>query len=136
MTQQEFSAQMDRLIDVFGEKAYGTERAKLIWETVKVFDVVWWHKCVDHFIGYFKVAPLMVEISEAAAQERERLWTIEKRRNADASVDFWNGSFHPEESKQICETIKGRIQGRVGDAEYEKFLKMLSKIKHIPGGAA
>lgn len=136
MTFPEFQKHMDRLVEQHGKSTYSDARIQLIWGSVKEFSSMWWGHTVDYLLGHFKQAPLMPEIGEAAGRERERLWALEKRRNAEQASDFWNGTFHPEEARQICETIKGRIQGRVGDAEYNEFLKMLGKIKHIQGGAA
>jgi hypothetical protein len=78
MTPQEFQAPMDRLISQFGKSAYSPARIELIAAEVKHMPGSWWKRTVDRFLGEFRQAPLMPEVREAIAKERERGWDAQK----------------------------------------------------------
>lgn len=80
MTQAEFAAQMTRLVANFGKSAYSDERARLIWRAVEPLSAAWWTKTVDDFIAYARQAPLMDQIRERVAEERERIWGAHKKQ--------------------------------------------------------
>lgn len=126
MTFDQFMPQMNRLVTTFGKNAYGEERVKLIYRTVKDFDLGWWSKTVDDFIGYFRQPPLLTEVAEKASAERERRWADEKKQHAQDAKDFWEGTYHSDEIKGICMTIRSRIEGRVNDHDWGKFMNLLN----------
>lgn len=70
---------MERLINTFGKNAYGEERTKLIWREVKGFSFYWWQKTTDHLILECRQAPLLEQFGPLIAEERERLWKIQKK---------------------------------------------------------
>lgn len=80
MTQAEFQNHMQRLVNNYGKAAYSAERANLIWRAVEGLSAEWWGKCVDEFIAYARQAPLMDQIRERIAAERERIWGEQKRK--------------------------------------------------------
>lgn len=79
MTESEFNAQMNRLTAQFGKSFYTTERQVLIWDAVGTLDGFTFRRIVDKLIGECRQAPLVPEIREHVARERERLWSSTKR---------------------------------------------------------
>lgn len=73
MTNAEFITQMERLARVFGERAYPTERTRLIWEQVSWLSEVSFARIVDDFIGSSRQPPLMPEFRDAIELERARI---------------------------------------------------------------
>jgi hypothetical protein len=71
MTDEQFNQHMDRLSRTF-RAAYSEERTLLFYQTVRNMSVAWWKQTVDYWIGEFRHAPLMPELKEAVARERER----------------------------------------------------------------
>lgn len=124
----EFTPQMDRLINTFGKSAYGEERTKLIWREVKDFSGAWWEKSVDQLILSSRQAPLLEQFGPLIADERERLWKIEKKKHAQEAKDFFRSSYGPDDVGTICKTIVKRIQGEVSDSDYSTFQKMLNNV--------
>jgi hypothetical protein len=78
VTKEEFQREMDRLASNF-RNAYSPARQELIAKEVKDLSAPWWKRTVDRFIGEFRQAPLLPEIREAIAGERERLWDLQKK---------------------------------------------------------
>lgn len=107
----EFNNQMNRLISTFGKNAYGDERLQLIWREVKDHSYPWFIDAIDDFIGNHRLPPLMSDFSNKIADERERLWRIEKRQHAEESTalgTFW-GTFTDIQIKNTCEDIRAMI---------------------------
>jgi hypothetical protein len=67
VTRDQFALQMDRLIDAFGEKAYGAQREHLIWEAIDGLAYAQVIAMVSDFIGRMHKAPLPKDFSDAAA---------------------------------------------------------------------
>ena len=81
MTQEAFQKQMNRLADTFGAQHYKPERLKIFWREMCALSDEWLERVVDRFIGYLRFPALLSEFSEEISRERERLWTIEKKRS-------------------------------------------------------
>lgn len=72
MNLREFGEQMDRLKNVYGDKAYPKERIELIWKNVGSLSALSFSRVVDDLISSFRNAPMAQEFSEALSKERER----------------------------------------------------------------
>lgn len=125
MTSGEFHQHLGRLSEQYGKAAYSQARAELIWREVKDFSPFWWEKTVDHLLITCRQAPLHAEFGELIGRERERLWRIEKDKNAKDAKDFFSGTYQPDDVKTICQMIKMRLQQKVGDEEYSSFVQHL-----------
>lgn len=125
MEMREFDSGMNRLCDVFGDKAYPDERKKIIWREVKDLSGKWFNQTIDKLIGDSRYAPLMTEFREEISRERERLWQLEKRQHAEDAKNFFDCKFDNTEKSTICKTIIARMQGKVSDADYAKFVEVL-----------
>lgn len=133
MTEQEFNTQVQRLVNNFGKQAYSPERALLLWREVNDFSGRWFSNTVDKFIGELKHAPLLPEFREEISKERERLWNQEKDNHKKEVSDFWEGTFHTDEVKSICEKIRRRLKMEASEEEYSQFVKMLNyAVNHKP----
>jgi hypothetical protein len=115
---------MDRLVDCFGDKAFGNERVRIIWRNVNALSDQWLVTVVDNFIATAKYAPLPADFYEFAALERERLWQIEKLKNASEAKTFM-ATYGAEEIQQVCATIRDRINGAMSDEHFTSFQKLL-----------
>ena len=120
---------IQRLASQFGVNAYSKERVRLIWQMVESFSSQWWFKTVDHWLMTERQAPLYDEFNEVVTLERERLAKQEKELHKKEAEEFWSGSLHDDDIKQVMKTIKGRITGAVPDAEWDCFIKMLDHIQ-------
>lgn len=125
MTEAQFTTQLNRLAETFGKAAYGTERARLIWFEVKDLDATWFMRSVDELIGTMRQAPLMTEFREKVSIERERLWKIEKDRNAREAKAFMRASFGPDDRRWIIQTIIQRGLKEMPDDQWDKFVTTL-----------
>lgn len=133
MTWAEFETQMNRLTETFGKAAYSKERVGLIWREVQSYSRAWMERTIDDMIGSHRTAPLLPEFREATARERERLWSAEKKQHESDANAFWNGTYHPDEVKAVCQVIKDRMRGGVPDDSWNSFLKVLRGAR---GGSA
>lgn len=125
MTGDQFQIQMNRLAEQFGKTAYGTERARLVWLEVKDFDVNWFARLCDSFLGYERQAPLLDRFAEAASKERERVYQIEKARNTRESEHAMNSIYSALDVQTICKNITSRVAGEMTDQDFAAFKKML-----------
>lgn len=72
MNHQEFSIQMDRLKDVYTDRPYSNERVKLIWREVSRLSGEAFSRIVDNLISSQRQPPMLTEIRDQIALERER----------------------------------------------------------------
>ncbi len=127
MNAYEFQTQIDRLKNVYGEKAYPEERVKIFWTEVRDFPAAWFARQVDSWIGALKFPPLMTEISGSAIEERSRLHEIAKKREFQDFLDWRDGTYMPKEAKFNFEIIRMRMYGEVGDEEWACFIETLNR---------
>lgn len=73
MNLNQFDIQMARLIGVYGDRAYGGERIKILFEMLRDWEPWWFEHQVTHFIINSRTAPLVADFREAMDQERARL---------------------------------------------------------------
>ena len=109
MTQGEFTHQISRLREQFGAQAYGTERAKILWQEVKDFSDHWFKRVVDELLGCCRHAPLMPEFREHISRERERMREIEKKRHRQEAHEFMS-TYTPEQLKLMVKDIIALIE--------------------------
>lgn len=123
MTETHFRNQVHRLESQFGK--YGAERGGILWKEVKTFSDHWFTKVVDKMLSSSRHMPLPSDFAFDISEERERVWRLEKKQHAQDAKDFWSGTYHPDEVKDICQKIRLRIQGRMSDEDWKPFLKAL-----------
>jgi len=124
MNQVEFDNQINRLRDCFGDRAYSDERAKLIWNSCQSFDTQWFRRLVDGMISTEKHAPLPAAFYDAASQERERLYLLEKEQQKNDAQNFYS-SYGAEDLAGLCREIKRRASGGMSDQDFSSFVKLL-----------
>lgn len=138
MNPQHFKIQVTRLLNTFGKAAYPDERVNLMWRELSGLPDESWTRMVDTLIADHRFAPLMPEIRDLAAIEREKAWAIEKaqhRRESEAAI---KNIFDDEMIRSICKTIQDRLRGDVPDETYKNFTNGLKKLtgascKHCEG---
>jgi len=93
---EEFSTQMNRLINNYGKASYSDERSKLIWREVKALSAKWFENCVDRFISDMKFAPLGNDFRDEIAKERGRQWQFQKKNELAAPLAAKVNPFCPQ----------------------------------------
>jgi hypothetical protein len=126
MTPTEFEFQMARLSKAAG-RAVTPEKKVLIWDRFKQYLSYQLSAAVDHMIGEDKKITLS-EMELAFAFKREQRYRQTKAQLQQDSADFWSSRYHSDEVKQIVDTIKRRLAGQVGDAEYASFVNDLKTV--------
>jgi hypothetical protein len=63
---EQLSIQIDRLVDVYGDKSFSEQREHLIWQAVEGLEYAQVIKMVDVFISEMRMAPLPNDFSLAA----------------------------------------------------------------------
>ncbi len=133
MRSEEFQAHLNRLSGQF-KNAYGTERAKLVWNEVKDFDARWFSDLVDQFIGELAHAPLLPAFREAAAKERERLYKIRaQREEREAKNVMSGGSIQGDDAKTVFGMLIKRMNNELSDEDFVQCQKMLSGVADSGG---
>jgi hypothetical protein len=92
MTGPEFKAEMNRLVEQYGEKSYSKARIELIWREVKGLEARTWKKVCDALIGSCEFAPLIPKITETVSIIREQEWNREKSKKALTFDEHWHAS--------------------------------------------
>lgn len=118
---------MQRLAETFGKQAFGNERAALVWREVKDFDPFWFRRVVDGFIGDSRQAPLVSDFSNAASEERERVWKIEKAQHAKDAKAFFNSTFSDDDRAMMIGAMIKRMMKQMPDSEWVTFTGMLQE---------
>jgi hypothetical protein len=131
MNQSHYDREMDRLRDVFGDRAYSGERVIVIWKEVKDLSDAWFSKTIDRFIGEFRHAPLMPEFRDAISLEREKVHSYERQKNKTESERAMHQLFDGNHISTICKTIVGRVQGNVSDQKFTEFTHGLEKLTRV-----
>jgi len=72
IAREQFDAQLNRLIDTFGDRAFSEQRSFMIWKIVAHLDREDFQEIVDNFIRCAKHAPLPAEFSEAVGKRGGR----------------------------------------------------------------
>lgn len=132
MTFQEFSRHMQRLVAQFGKNTYSDERIKIIYRELEPFDIDWWGRTVDRFLGESRLAPLMTEIRAEISLERERRNSIQKAQHREDDRTF-RSSLGPADVGMICRAIMNRIRGEMDDNAFTSFTRTLGA---APGSMA
>lgn len=121
----EFTIQVDRLKDTFGDKAYSSERVKLLWDGVKYHPLDLFHRVVDQLILSHRQPPMISDIRECLAIERERCSPESKITETDwdqaAHCDLCSdsGVFLCVQESTRCESAF-RCQCRAGETKVSK----------------
>lgn len=85
MSPQSFEAQIKRLQDTYGERAYGVERCKVMWRTFQCERDEVFVEAIDELIMNQRSTPLMAELHDAMSKARHR---DRERRSVPMSADF------------------------------------------------
>jgi hypothetical protein len=73
MNKLEFSEQMSRMTEAFGEKIYTASRTALIWKLVEDMEPGDFRRVVDHFIRTCRQAPLPADFDQATIPYRRKI---------------------------------------------------------------
>lgn len=122
MNTDQFQHQVVRLQDVYGEKTYGKERVKLIWETVRNLDLRFFESVVSHIIKTSRTPPLIPEITEAIIQVRRHQSEVQKKAGFAKQVEpLSDSAFSPDDVKMMFRVVKGKLEGKVSAEEWQGF---------------
>ena len=130
MTTIHFQSEIERLVKVFGDKAYPKERTKLIWDQVKYLSDEWMTNTVNYFIGYLRTPPLMAEFGEQVSRQREKDYSFTKSIHSREAKDFMQEKFlGPDDVKFAAGSIIRRLKGGMSDEDYKKFIRIITPNK-------
>lgn len=129
MNDAAFRTQIDRLKEVYGEKAYPVERMKIMFNAVKAMPDYWMESSVNEFIGNHRQAPLLEAFLKKIDEhrEKERYDNAHENRSGvsgfgklgtslgEAALYSANQSF----SKACTSLIRKKQEGKIN---YEDFL--------------
>lgn len=124
MTLPEFSVQLDRLRNVYGDKFYPDERIKILWEEIKGFPMPWLDRVVSLWIGDRKDPPLMPQFREEMSKERERTHFVAKKEQSKDAREIWS-TLSGDEIQNICGLTRRRMAGGMNDIDWSNFQKTL-----------
>lgn len=129
MNEKEFQTQILRLIRVYGEPAYKTERTQLIWREMSSLPADSFCRVVDFLIAECRQPPMLKEFREAVSIEREKLHAKEKKDHTKDSWEFWKGSGQAtasnEEQVWVFQAIRMRIKREMPDNDWSAFMKLI-----------
>lgn len=125
MNQGYFVSQIDRLKDVFGDRAFPDERVRLIWNAVQNLSDQFLRRTVDYFIGYEDRAPMMNKWDEQISKEREIVNRKEKQAHSQDAKEFAS-MYSGEDIATICDQIRLRCKSRMNDEHFSSFNQMLT----------
>lgn len=126
MTYLEFTKQIGRLKETYGDKIYNDERLAILWHEVGSYSNEIWERAISELIASHQKAPLLPEIRKSIALQRERAYAHEKSRHTMESRRAVESNFFPkEEEAHIAATIQLRLQGRVSDSDWDQFMTLL-----------
>lgn len=116
MTADDFNAEMQRLHSTFGEKAFTSERIKLIWGHWRDLPAQSFSRVVNKLIATSRQVPLPQDFIEAAHQERKRSFDRDVAGAADAMFN-WQGQKGLQhflaENYPGCKTLWEAVQVQV-----------------------
>ena len=102
MSQAEFVEQVNRLKNVYGEKSYPDERVKLLWREVSGMGGEWFESAVSQLISNSRYAPLAPEFAPLISDERERVWKLQKDKQAVSPLRVPDCEFCSDRSVYLC----------------------------------
>lgn len=126
MKPEEFNKEMAKLVSVFGEKFYPSERIAVIYRIVSDLSCEWFSKTISQFIGNLERPPLAEKFQEESTLEREKIYSKKKEEYRRDAQDTYSSKFHPDEIAILFQTMITRIRGGVSDEHWESFKKQLT----------
>ena len=73
------------------------------------------------------VAPTIADFREVSSRLRERIREFEKAEERRTAHDFWSGTYHTSEVREIVSMISGRLTDEIKDPDWFQFVEMLNK---------
>lgn len=134
MNQNEFKAQVERLIKTYGPDKYPQERIGLIWSEFKAIDTHIFEAIVSRLIGENSAPPMLPKFRELAAVLRERE-VIQDKRDHKQTAQAFNRGFDREETRVIVAGILEVLKEKNYDARWNKvrahiaFIDSLARAK-------
>lgn len=124
---QEFQKQVQRLITCFGEKNYMPERVEIIWKFVCDLGDEWFQATVSSMIATERMPPLPNQFQQAAIDERQKRYEIQRRANSANAREFMT-SLRSEEQGEVFTMIKNRMAGNVPDEHWASFMRLFDSL--------
>lgn len=127
MRETDFQKEMNRLVEQFGKNSYSPARLQLLWQEVHEFEAIWWARTINQLLLTCRQAPLYPEFADFISRERERQYQFQKKEHQQDAKDFYTGTYQPDDVRTICQTIIQRLQGKISDENYQKFVGTLAE---------
>ena len=123
--QEDFS----RMVGTWGERYFPQERAKLILKELSMLKEDHREWVVDDLIGNMRHAPTVADVRSKVSEFRIKRYERAKTKQSNEAKEFFSKQIIPiEDRMNILDTIKKRISGQIGDAEYKVLTDTLGDI--------
>lgn len=122
-----FQTEIQRLINVYGQKAYPRERTELIWQEVQQLSDRWFSWLIGHLIGDNERPPMVTVFREHSSREREKSHEKQKAVQKKEAEEFMKTIYSQEDRATILGQIRLRLNGNMPDQDFKNFLSMVSK---------
>lgn len=128
MKWEQFSNEINRLKQNFGEKAFSPPKVSIMWEKLKHVDSEIFHESVENLILEKKFAPAFSEFEEQIDKSRTDRYRREKESLRADAKDFWGKTSYDDTDTAIAmDKIKRRCMGKCPDEEWVPFVKLLEE---------
>ncbi len=127
MNQQNFSTQMNRLVEVW-PTSFHNEKVKLIWEKVCDLSDYWMSKTIEHFLSNNRTAPLPNDFIELARVERNI-------KHSNVYFPRHESQIHPSENSiflksdilEMFNTTRDFFIGKITSEALKKYCDVLER---------
>lgn len=126
MKPTEFETQIKRLIGVYGEQSFPSDRTKILWGMVHAFEINWFEKICTFFISTRRQAPMVPDFQHEITIHTEKL------KEKQISTHFNNERFakNREYIKEMISLLSKKINNQISTEEFDGMLKIFSDQVH------
>jgi len=126
VTKEVFQEQIKRLADVYGPKAYPSERVKVLWLTFNRVGDEQFIDSVSYLIMNFRAAPLIKEFSEVVnSAETRRKEQLRQQADGTSMLDILNRAYHAADYSDAG--VRERVEKRMKLAKDYSELRITKK---------
>lgn len=125
MNNDDFQVQIKRLIETYGDKAFPSERIKLVWSEGHAYPIAAFKQICDKFIGEMRFAPTVKDFRLAYSDVREKQNANQKTKHEREAKEFWQNTLPDDDVRMIMGTIKKRMTGTIKDNDWRQFMEVM-----------
>lgn len=131
MEKEIFATQMDRLKSTFGERAYPSERVKLIWHTVKNLPNSFMEPTVNYMVGHYRSFPNVKDFLEKATEFESRGKTRQTLGNGSVRDVLNHAAKHTGADKEFVskcgQLLRQLTTGKINKVQFDQGCDLLDQ---------